>query len=66
MPDRSPWRNPADRFLDVTVVILAGALALSLAVHLLEQIWPWLLLIAGLSLGVWITIAVLRSRGQRW
>lgn len=66
MSDRSPWRNPADWFLNAAVGILVGALALWLAVHLLEQIWGWLLVIAGVTMSIWIAVAVLRFRRQRW
>lgn len=66
MGDRPPLRNPTSWFLDAAVVLLAGAIALTIAIHLLVAILPWLLAIAGSGLIVWIVVVVIRYRRQRW
>jgi hypothetical protein len=56
----------AQRFFMFCLLILGGILALSLALEVLARIWGWLLLI-GLLVGcVWVAIAILQARRNRW
>jgi membrane protein implicated in regulation of membrane protease activity len=43
MSNHSPSNNPLQWFFHACLLILFGAIALSVAVHLLQAIWPWVL-----------------------
>jgi len=61
--------NPASwpqKFFNACLLILLGFIALAVAVHFIELIWPWLLSAALLAAGVFIAVWLIRSRGQRW
>lgn len=55
-----------DVFKRGCIGILVGAIALYVAVKLVEGIWPWLVGIGGGVLVVWIGVAVYKSRHERW
>ena len=61
MSDQSP-KNLSERFFQACVLLLAGILALWVALQVLSRIWGWLLLIAGIALV--LLLAVLAYR--RW
>ncbi|WP_433576807.1 hypothetical protein [Nocardia brasiliensis] len=66
MSDEDPWKHPIRRFFTACLLVLFGMAALSLAVDLLVQIWPWLAGI-GIIVGViLIGIAIWRTRRQPW
>jgi uncharacterized membrane protein YgaE (UPF0421/DUF939 family) len=54
-----------DQLLGWCLGLLLGAVALALAVHLLESIWPQLLIacaVAGLLYGAYVVISASRNR----
>jgi fatty acid desaturase len=54
------------RFFTSCMLILAGIFALTIALEFLAQIWGWLVLIAIIVAGAWITVKVLMRRRDRW
>ena len=66
MSDEDPFKNPIRSFVKVCVLVLFGMVALTTALQLLAQIWPWLLLIAAIAGGVVIGVAIWRARRQPW
>ena len=63
MSNHSPSKNPIQWFFHACLLILFGVVALSVAVHLLQAIWVWVLgfvIVAGL-----ITIVVVAWRMWR-
>lgn len=66
MTDKDPRRSPIEWFVHICLVVLFGAVALSLAMELLAQIWPWLCLIALIAIAIWAGINWWQSRRQQW
>lgn len=56
----------ARRFLGFCVAVLTGIVLLYLAIQLLSQFWGWLLLLALIALGIYLTITIIRWRRNRW
>ncbi|MEH3138770.1 MAG: hypothetical protein PGN37_01060 [Mycobacterium kyogaense] len=56
MSNHSPSGNPFGWFLNACLLILFGVVALSVAVHLLQSIWYWVL--GFLLLGVLIAVGI--------
>jgi hypothetical protein len=65
MPDRQRF-DPIGWFAGACVGLLFGAVALVIAVHLIREVWPWLVGIvavaAGVGLGVRAVVAWHRRR----
>ena len=62
----SPPKNPFQWFFNACLLLLFGTVALTVAIHMLQVIWPWLLgvaLIAGL---ITIGVIVWRVRRRPW
>lgn len=56
----------ARRFLGFCVAVLAGIVLLYLATWLLSQFWGWLLLLGLVTLGIYLTVVIIRWRRSRW
>lgn len=65
-PMSSSDKTLVGRLIQIAASILIGCLLLWLAVWILQQIWIWLLIIAGLILVSWTLVLVLRWRRDRW
>lgn len=55
--------DPTSWFVHTCLSILGGAIALSVAGHLLAQAWPWLLVFAGIGIA---GVLFLRLLAQLW
>lgn len=55
-----------DRLVDIAAGLLTIALALYGTVMLIKAIWPWLLIGAGLLLGLLVAGWLVRMRFGRW
>ena len=58
--------NLAQRFFDLSLLLLGGVIALWVALQFLAQFWGWLVLIAVLVAAIWALAQVLRARRNRW
>lgn len=56
----------ARRFLSFCLAILVGIVSLYFAIQLLSQFWGWLLLLALVIAGVYVTVLAARWRRDRW
>lgn len=59
-------RDPAERFFHACLLVLGGAIALGLALQLISQIWPWLVLAAVVGISGRAALSWWRARRQRW
>ena len=67
MADKEPTpKNMAQRFFDLSLLLLGGIIALWGALQLLAQFWGWIVLIAVLVAAIWTLVAILRARRNRW
>ncbi len=67
MADKEPTpKNLAQRFFDLSLLLLGAIIALWVALQFLAQFWGWIVLIAVLVAAVWTLIAILRVRRNRW
>lgn len=67
MADKEPTpKNLAQRFFDLSLLLLGAIIALWVALQFLAQFWGWIVLIAVLVAAVWAPIAILRARRDRW
>ena len=67
MADKEPTpKNMAQRFFDLSLLLLGGIIALWGALQLLAQFWGWIVLIAVLVAAIWALVAILRARRDRW
>ncbi len=67
MADKEPTpKNLAQRFFDLSLLLLGAIIALWVALQFLAQFWGWIVLIAVLVAAVWALIALLRARRNRW
>ena len=67
MADKEPTpKNMAQRFFDLSLLLLGGIIALWGALQLLAQFWGWIVLIAVLVAAIWALVAILRARRNRW
>ena len=67
MADKEPTpKNMAQRFFDLSLLLLGGIIALWRALQLLAQFWGWIVLIAVLVAAIWTLVAILRARRDRW
>jgi len=48
------------------LLVLGAMVALSLAMDILRCYWPWLAGVAGVVLGIWAVVWLVRSRRNRW
>lgn len=63
----SETAGPVERAIGMCFRILLAVIALYFAVALIQAIWPWLLLIAGIILvGGIIAFVVIRATRNRW
>lgn len=60
--------NPLDWFVGTCFTVLAGAVALTIAVHLIENIWVWLAVGIGVVvlLSLLTTLLIWWHRRQSW
>jgi hypothetical protein len=60
--------DPRGWFLSACCTVLAGAVALTVAVHLIAAIWIWLVTIAGIAVlvGAVVSLLVWWHRRQPW
>lgn len=56
MNNQSPSNNPIQWFFNACLFLLLGTVALSVAVHLLQAIWAWV--VGFVILGIIIAVAV--------
>ncbi|QUY62393.1 Hypotetical protein [Gulosibacter molinativorax] len=56
----------AHKFFTACLLFLGGALILTLAIEVLTQIWVWLVVIGILTLALWVTYRLRKSRRDRW
>lgn len=66
MNDKDPTKNPIAWFFHACLLVLFGVVALSVAIDLLSQIWPWLLTIGILIGGIAVGIAIWQDRRRPW
>jgi uncharacterized membrane protein YgdD (TMEM256/DUF423 family) len=66
MSGSSPSNNPIQWFVHACVLLLIGTVALTVAIHLLQAIWPWLLGIALLAGAIMVSVVVWRIRRRPW
>ncbi|MGW0056484.1 hypothetical protein [Nocardia nova] len=66
MSEKDPVKDPFRWFLNASLLMLFSAVALTLAVQLLSQIWIWILLIAGTAACVGIGVAIWQARRRPW
>lgn len=62
----TPPTSPAKRIFQATLFLLGAAIALTLAIDLMAQIWPWLLLGSIGVAAIWIAIWWHRRQRDRW
>lgn len=67
MPETKRF-NPLDWFISACFTVLAGAIALVVAIHLIQTIWLWLACIACISvaIGLIVTAVLVWRRRQPW
>jgi len=66
MPDNKRF-DPVGWFASAAMTLLFGAVALAVAVHLIQGVWPWLLGILALGAGIGLLVQlVLDWRRRRW
>lgn len=61
-----PLNNPARWFFHACLLLLLGVIALSVAIHLLQAIWPWALGLAVLAGATATAVTVWRVRRRPW
>ncbi|MDF3284957.1 hypothetical protein [Gordonia sp. N1V] len=66
MSGTEPTKNPLDWFRRFCLVVLFGAVALTIAVDLLARIWVWLCIIGIAGAVVWMIVLWWRSRSRPW
>ena len=66
MSNHSPSNNPLQWFFNACLLILFGVIALSVAVHLLQAIWPWVLGFILFAVAVTVGVIVWRIRSRPW
>lgn len=66
MSEKDPTENPVQWFGHFCLVALLGTVALTVAVDLLAQIWPWIVLIGVVVLVIAIAVALYKKWRQPW
>jgi hypothetical protein len=61
-----PMKSPLEWLLTVCLIVMGCAIALTVAVDLLQRIWPWLVGIGLLAGAIYLTIRVLIWRRRTW
>lgn len=62
-----PSLSPMHRFFRASLLLLGGVIAITLALQLLSQIWPWIVLILSLgimSYSIYVSYRWWRDRNQ--
>ena len=65
MPGHDP-RSVLDKLVGVCLSLLVAAVAISVAVHLIEAVWAALLVILSVALFISLVVVVLRTRNRGW
>jgi hypothetical protein len=63
---RDPVKGPFEWLFTLCLLLLGSAIALNLAIALLAQIWPWLVLFGLLAGTVAAALWVRSERRRRW
>lgn len=63
---RTARKGPIIWLLRTSLMVLGAAISLRLAVYYLEPIWPYAVLLAGVTAITWVVVAIIRWRGSRW
>jgi membrane protein implicated in regulation of membrane protease activity len=66
MSNHSPSNNPLQWFFNGCLLILFGVIALSVSVHLLQAIWPWVLGFIVVVGGITAAVVVWRAWRRPW
>ncbi|MBB3602756.1 putative membrane protein YdbT with pleckstrin-like domain [Mycolicibacterium sp. BK556] len=66
MSNHSPSNHPLQWFFHACLLILFGVIALSVAIHLLQAIWPWVLGFALLAGAVIVGVIAWRAWRRPW
>jgi membrane protein implicated in regulation of membrane protease activity len=66
MSNHSPSNNPLQWFFNACLLILFGVIALSVAVHLLQAIWPWVLGFVLFAAAVTVGVVMWRIWRRPW
>lgn len=64
--DKKEPVSMSQRFFLACLLLLAGVIALWIALELLARFWVWLALIGVLVLAGWIVFKVIQARRNRW
>jgi len=56
----------SQRFFTACLLVLAGVVAIWIALELLAQMWGWIVLVVALGLTTWAIYHVIRARRDRW
>ena len=59
-------RSWLDRLLGACLMVLVGAAAISIAVHLIEAVWTSLLIIVSVGAFIAVALMVVRARSRGW
>lgn len=65
-PDSKEKPTMSQRFFTACLLILAGIVALWIALELLAKFWVWIVLLGLIVLAGWIVFRVLQARRDRW
>lgn len=65
-PDPAKKVPVSQRFFTACLLILAGVVAIWIALELLAQFWGWIVLILALGLTGWVIYRVIVARQNRW
>ena len=66
MSNHSPSNNPFQWFFNACLLVLFGVVALSVAVHLLQGIWPWAVAIALIASALVVSVIAWRFWRRPW
>ena len=66
MSEKDPTKNPVQWFGNFCLVVLLGTVALTVAVDLLAQIWPWLVGMVVFAFLIALAVAFYKKWRQPW
>ena len=64
--EKKPMRSPIRWLFDSALLVLGAVIALRVAIGYVEPIMPILIIVAATVALVWIVVAVIRWRANRW
>lgn len=64
--EESPMKHPFEWLFTICLMLLGCVIALSVAVSLLAQIWPWIVGIGLLIVSIVVALRVSSERRRRW